>query len=158
MVKSRCPEWAYGPSRMISHQHISIFLQYYNWPGEIQVENFGRCDPGRFWEVPGSFRRDSWGGLRPPPTPPHGGMYTYHAIFGFWGLFFRHFWVEFSSFVDRVFVIFVIFVANNLKLYNFARPAGSAGRQGYGRSLELSSKFATICSSAFEGLSHLEPP
>ena len=28
------------------------------------------CDPGRFWEVPGGFRRDSWGGLR-PPRPPH---------------------------------------------------------------------------------------
>ena len=42
------------------------------------------------------------GGASPPPTPPHGGMYTCHAIFGFWGLFVRHSGDDFSSFSSFV--------------------------------------------------------
>ena len=38
------------------------------------------------------------------------------------------------------------------------RAPGSAGKQGYGRSPELSSRLTYILSSTFEGSSHLERP
>ena len=67
-------------------------------PQKKYVENtyvFGviREGSGRFREASGGILG---GGFAPPPTPPHGGMYTYHAIFGFWALFFRHFGVDVS--------------------------------------------------------------
>ena len=73
------------------------------WPGEIQVEKIEmfaviREASGKVLGGSGASGGILGGGFAPRAAPPHGGMYTYHAIFGFWGLCFRHSGDDLSSF------------------------------------------------------------